>query len=184
MDFQIGSKNIELSAETRQYIERKLGKLDHYLPNITEARVEITKEKTKSPEQNFIVHLTINSNGTLILGEERAADLSTAIDKVTAVMNRRIEHYKGKLQDKRRGKKSNESVRTSLETPPDTASGQGKVVKVKKFVMKPMSVEEATSQMEILGHDFFIFFNAEDEKVNLVYRRKDNDYGLIQPEQG
>ena len=184
MDLQISSKNVELSEEMRRYIERKLSKLNRYLPNIVESRVEIIKEKTKSPEQHFVVHLAVNSNGTLILSEERGADLPTAIDKVAAVMNRRIEHYKGKLYDKRKGKKGNSSLRTAAEAAPETAHTPGKIVKVKRFTVKPMEVDEATSQMEILGHDFFLFFNAEDEKLNLVYRRKDSDYGLIQPELG
>ena len=147
--------------------------------------MELIKESTKSPEAHFVVHLTVNSNGTLLLVEERAADLPTAIDKVASVMNRRIEHYKGKLYDKRKGKKSGETLRAAAEEAATEASpAPGKIVKVKRFTIKPMAVDEATSQMEIMGHDFFLFFNAEDEKLNLVYRRKDNNYGLIQPELG
>lgn len=184
MDFQISSKNVELSAETRRYIESKLSKLNRYLPNITESRVEVIKEKTKSPEQHFVVHLAVNSNGTLILSEEKGADLLTAVDKVASVMNRRIEHYKGKLYDKRKGKKDNASLRTATKPVTETAPAPGKIVKVKNFTIKPMEVEEAISQMETLGHDFFLFFNAQDERINLIYRRRDNDYGLIQPELG
>ena len=184
MQLQISGKNMELSPEARHYIERKLGKLSHYLPNITEAKVEVSQEKTKSPEQHFVVQVTIDSNGTLLRSEERGADLSTATDKVAAAINRRIEHYKGKLYDRRKGKKHNSLARLRPNQEPEIAQSPGKVVKIKRFSLKPMAVDEALDQMEILGHDFFLFFNADTETVNLLYRRKDNDYGLIEPELG
>ena len=179
MELQITGKNIELSPAVHQYVERKLGKLRRHLPNITESKVEIAEEKTKSPRQRFIVQLTIDSNGTLLRSEERGADLFTAIDKITAVMTRQIEHYKGKLYDKRKGSSfaRGEFSKEVAEEQPSK-----KVVKVKRFTIKPMSVAEAIDQMELLGHDFFLFFNAESKGLNLLYRRKDGNYGLIEPE--
>jgi putative sigma-54 modulation protein len=184
MQLQISSKNMELSTETRRYIERKLGRLKRYLPDITESKIEVSREKTKAPEQHFVVQVTIESNGTLLRSEERGADLPTAIDRATAVMNRRIEHFKGKLYDRRKGKKHNAAVRPSPEEKPALPQAPGKIVKTKHFSLKPMAVDEALDQMEILGHDFFLFFNADTETVNLLYRRKDNNYGLIEPELG
>ena len=184
MQLQISGKNMELSAETRRYIERKLGRLNRYLPDITESKVEVSREKTKAPEQHFVVQVTIESNGTLLRSEERGADLPTAIERAAAVMNRRIEHFKGKLYDRRKGKKSNLSIRLGPEEKPAIPQASGKVVKTKHFSLKPMAVDEALDQMEILGHDFFIFFNADTETVNLLYRRKDDNYGLIEPELG
>lgn len=181
MELQITGKNMELLPAVRQYIERKLGKLNRHLPNITEAKIEISKEKTKSPQQRFVVQVTIDSSGTLLRGEERGEDLFAAIDKVTEVMNRQIEHYKGKLYKKGRGSsfaKGGFSKETVTEEPP------GKVVKVKRFAVKPMSVDEAIDQMELLGHDFFLFFNADSQGLNLLYRREDGNYGLIEPELG
>ena len=182
MELQITGKNMELSPEIRHYIERKLGKLSHHLPRIVEAKVEVVEEKTKSPQQHFVVQATIDSNGTLLHSQERGADLFTAIDKVVAVMNRQIEHYKGKRFDKKR--KYSSSVQSKLDREIETAKSPEKVVKVKRFAVKPMSVEEAIDQMELLGHDFFLFFNASSEELNLLYRRKDNSYGLIEPELG
>jgi putative sigma-54 modulation protein len=184
MQLQISGKNMELSTEIRRYIERKLGRLDHYLPDITESKVEVSREKTKAPEQHFVVQLTIESNGTLLRSEERGADLATAVDRAAAVMNRRIEHFKGKLYDRRKGKRTNQSIRLSPEEKPALPQASGRVVKTKRFSLKPMAVDEALDQMEILGHDFFLFFNADTEKVNLLYRRKDDNYGLIEPELG
>lgn len=179
MELQITAKNVELTPTVRQSIERKLGKLGRHLPNILEYKIEISQEKTKSPEQHFLVQVTLNSNGAMLRGVERGEDLPTAIGKVAAVINRRIEHYKGKLYEKGRG---NSLARGELHK--EAAEPPRKVVKVKRFAVKPMSVPEAVDQMELLGHDFFLFFNADSEELNLLYRRQDGNYGLIEPELG
>ncbi len=179
MELQITGKNIQLAAEVRRYIERKLGRLNRHLPNITESKVEISEEKTKSPRQHFVVQMTIDSRGTLLRSEERGKDLFTAIDRAATTMNRQIEHYKGKLYDKGRG---NSLARSEFKEETEAVPPSPKVVKVKRFAVKPMSVSEAIGQMKLLGHDFFLFFNADGEQVNVVYRRKDGNYGLIEPE--
>ena len=181
MELQITAKNVELTPTVRQLIERKLGKLGRHLPNILEYQVEISQEKTKSPKQHFIVQATLNSNGAMLRGVERGEDLPTAIGKVAAVINRRIEHYKGKLYDKGRG---SSLARGEINQAAETEQPPRRVVKVKRFAVKPMSVPEAVDQMELLGHDFFLFFNAESEELNLLYRRRDGNYGLIEPELG
>jgi len=183
MELQITGKNVEISSEVRQYIERKLGKLSRHLRHITESKVELSEQKTRSPEQHFVVQATIDSNGTLLRSQERGASLFAAIDKVAEVMDRQIERYKGKLYEKGRGSSlargglSEEGVEEVAEE--ETV---GKVVKIKQFVVKPMSMDEAVEQMELLDHDFFLFFNADEEGLNLLYRRRDGDYGLIRPE--
>jgi len=179
MELQITGKNIELTPALRQLIERKLGKLSRHLPNIKEQKVEIYEEKTKSPEQHFVVEVTLDSNGTLLRGVERGEDLLKAVNKVAAVMDRQIERYKGKLYDKGRG---SSLARSELDEEAEAAQLPKRVVKVKRFVVKPMSVAEAIDQMELLGHDFFLFFNAGSEELNLLYRRQDGNYGLIEPE--
>ncbi len=179
MEIQITGQNMEVSATVRHYIERKLGRLNRHLPNITASKLEIVEEKTKSPKQRFRVQMTVDSKGTLLRSEERGEDLFTAIDRVATIMNRQIEHYKGKRYDKGRGNSlARSEFSEELEAPPPVP----RVAKVKRFAVKPMSVDEATSQMELLGHDFFLFFNDESEQLNVLYRRKDGDYGLIEPE--
>jgi len=179
MELQITGKNVQLAPEVRHHIERKLSKLGRHLPNITESKVEVSEEKTRSPQQRFVVQVTINSSGTLLRGENKGENLLEAIDKVVATMNRQIEHYKGKLFDKRRDSSPSRSgFSEEAETTPS------RVVKVKRFAVKPMSVAEAIDQMELLDHDFFLFFNADNEELNLLYRRKDDNYGLIEPELG
>ncbi|GAI49160.1 unnamed protein product, partial [marine sediment metagenome] len=103
MELQIIGKDVQLAPEIRHYIERKLGKLGRHLPNITKSKVEVSEEKTKSPQRRFVVQVTIESSGTLLRGENKGENLLEAIDKVVATMDRQIEHYKGKLYDKRRG---------------------------------------------------------------------------------
>ena len=144
--------------------------------------MEITEENTRAPQQHYVVQVTIDSKGTLLRGEERAEDLFAAVDKVVDVMNRQIEHFKGKRFNKGRGTSfargvSSESVAVATE-----AAALNKVTRVKRFAIRPMAVDEAIEQMELLGHDFFLFFNSEVKELNLVYRRRDGSYGLIQPE--
>ncbi len=182
MELQITGKNVEISPDVRQYIERKLSRLNRHLRNIMEFKVEITEEKTKSPQQHFVVQATIDSSGTLFRSQERGENLFVAIDKVAEVMDRQIERYKGKLYGKGRG---SSLVRGGLaEEGVEEEDRVSKVVKIKRFEVKPMSVDEAIEQMELLGHDFFLFFDADDERLNLLYRRKDGNYGLIKPELG
>ncbi len=178
MELQITGKNIDLPPAMHHHLERKLSKLSRHLPDIIQCKVEISEEKTRSPQQRFVVQVTIDSSGTLLRGEERGEDLFTAIDKVVAIMDRQIKHYKEKRDDKRRGSSFARSE-FSEEAPPTR-----RVVRVKQFAVKPMSVAEAIDQMELLGHDFFLFFNADTEGLNLLYRRKDSNYGLIEPELG
>jgi len=176
MELQITSKNMELSPTICDYIERKFNKLGRHLPHITDCKVEIFEEKTKSPQQRFGVQATLEHNGTLLRGEERGQDLFAAIDRAATVMKRRIEHYKGKLYDKGRGSSLARGIsdkRLGI-TPKE-------IVKQKRFPVKSMSLDEAIDQMELLGHDFFLFLNDEDAGLNLLYRRRDGNYGLIEP---
>ena len=178
MELQITGKNIDLSSAVHSYIERKLGKLNRYLPSINESKAEISEEKTKSPHQRFVVRVTIEGSGTVLRGKNKGENPLVATDKVMATMERQIEHYKGKLYDKGRGSSFTRSeFSEEAETQPPR-----RVVKVKRFPIKTMSVSEATDEIELLGHDFFLFFNADTEKFNLLYRRKDGNYGLIEPE--
>ena len=181
MELQITGKNVEISPAVRQYIERKLGKLNRHLPKIMESKVEITEEKTKSPAQHFVVQVTVDSNGILLRSQERGENLFTAVDKVVAVMDRRIKRYKGKLYERGKG---NSLTRGGLSEEMQEEKPMSQVVKTKRFTVKPMTVAEAIEQMELLGHDFFLFHNNETGELNLLYRRKDGNYSIIEPELG
>ena len=179
MELLITGTNIEITPEVRNYIERKLGKLKRHLNNIMDCKVEIAEEKTKSPQQRYLVRVTVDSSGAVFHGEERGKDLFSAVDRVAAIMTRQLEHHKGKLYEKgrgfsfARGNLNNESIATA---------NKRKLVKTKGFPIKPMTLSESIEQMEYLGHDFFLFLDAETDALKLLYRRKDGNYGLIEPE--
>ena len=181
METQINGQNVNISPTVRGRIERKLSKLSRHLPNITGCKVELTKEGVKSPQERFVAQITLDIDGTLLRGEERGDGLSAAIDKVIAVVDRQIERYKGRHYDKGRG--GSFARGTSGETVEESSLTE-RVVKVKRFPVRMMSVSEAIVQMELLGHDFFLFHNSETQELNLLYRRKDGDYSIIEPELG
>jgi len=180
MQLQIIAKNnVEVSETLEAYIEKKIGKLDRYLPTVSEGKVEISHEGAKLPEQRFSVQVTLVSKGVLIRAQEKSKDIRMAVDKVTDVLSKRIERYKGKLYDKGRGISF---ARQGAAIKAEEIEAPKRVVKTKRFLVKPMPVDEAINQMELLGHDFFLFIDAETERLNLLYRRENGNYGLIEPE--
>jgi len=182
MKLQISAKNnVEVSETIRAYVEKKVGKLGRYLPTLDEGKVEISREGTKLPEQRFTVQVTLDSRGVLIRAQEKSKDMRTAINKVVDVLSKRIERYKGKLYDKSRGVSF---TRQGAAIEEEEIEAPKRVVKSKHFLVKPMPIDEAISQMELLGHDFFLFMDADTERLNLLYRRDDGNYGLIEPERG
>jgi len=149
MQLRIHGKNMQVSDWMESYVEKKLGKLDRYLPTINETRVELSVEPTKNAGDSQICQVTVHTKGTILRAEERASDMRDAIDSVG-----------DKMYD---------------EDAPQ------QIVRRKQFTLVPMGEEEAIEQMELLGHDFFLFFNVEVSQINLLYRRKDGHYGLLQP---
>ena len=181
MELQLTGKNIELTPEMRSHIERKLSKLVRHLPNIIECRTEVFEEKTKSRDQHFTVGVTVLSSGAQFHGKGRGADIFTAADKAAAVMTRQLDHHKGKLYEKSRG---SSLARSGFSPSTETAESEGQVASIERYAVKPMSVAEALDQINLLGQDFFLFFNDDTQKLNLLHRRKDGKYGLIEPEVG
>jgi len=180
MELQIAGTNTEITPAIERYVKRKLSKLNKHLPDIIEIKVEVSEENTKSPQQHYLVRATVNSGvgRSAFHGEERAEDLFKAIDKVAVIMTRQLERRKGKLYDKGRG---NPLARGKYNQPEVAEVGR-RIVKTKRFVIEPMSSEEAIEQMERLGHSFFLFLDADADEVRLLYRRNDGNYGIIEPE--
>ncbi len=175
MQLIIKGKNIEVSEYLRHYVEKKIGKLDRYLPTISEARVELSVESAKSAADRQVVQVTLKSRGTIIRAEERSDDIFASVDAVLDKLYRQIIRYKEKLY--RRGKRRGEMPPIEYEEEPPR-----RIVRRKRFQMSPMSEEEAIEQMELLGHDFFVFYNADSGEINVLYRRRDGNYGIIEPE--
>jgi len=178
MQLIISGKNLEVSDWLKEYVEKKIGKLDRYLPALAEARVELALEKTKNTKKSQVVQVTLRTNGTVMRGEERSSDFTVAIDTVAEKLYKQIERYKGKhAHGRTQGEKA--PLPQEAETPISTEPPH--IVRIKRFPTPPMTEEEAIEQMELLGHNFFVFTNREHGKINVLYRRNDGNYGLIEP---
>ena len=179
MELRITGQNIEIPANIHKYIERKLERINRHLPGIRDARLDITEEQTKSPSQRILIKLSLEHAGNPLFSEERGSDIRTAIDLIADKMDTQVQRYKSRLYDKGRGA----SFARSTDREPDESSLEQTIVKTKLFTLEPMALEEALSKMEILGHQFFVFLNSASNEVNVVYRRRDDSYGLIKTRQ-
>lgn len=175
MNIMIRGKNIEVTDALRDYVEKRVGKLTRYFDDIQEAQVTLLVER-----DNHVVEVTIPVNGLLLRGEESSPDMYASIDLVVEKLEKQIEKYKTRLAKRLRGPSVKELA--GLRPEKEAEEESPKLVKVKRFAVKPMPVDEAIMQMNLIGHSFFVFANAETEEVNVVYRRKDGNYGLIEPE--
>jgi putative sigma-54 modulation protein len=180
MQVIVQGRNLQVTDRLREYVEDKTSKLDRYLPTITEARMELSTEKTRSAEDRHVAQLTVRIKGVLLRSEERSADMFTSVDMVMDKIRRQIDRYK----KKRRGRLRSAQVESlpDEEIEEEALSSEGRIVRTKRFRVTPMGPAEAVEQMELLGHNFFMFFNADEGQLNVVYRRRDGDYGLLQPE--
>ncbi|GBD08036.1 Ribosome hibernation promotion factor [Candidatus Thermoflexus japonica] len=177
MELIIRGRNIEITDQIETYARKRIARLERFLPTISQAELELAQENTRSRDQRQIAQLTLRMTpGILLRAEERHADLLAAIDLVVDKMERRIERFKGRREGRIRAEAPESAPAGEASSPP------GRIVKIKRFEITAMTPEEAIEQMELLGHDFFIFYNPETASINLVYRRRDGNYGLIQPE--
>ncbi|NLE44402.1 MAG: ribosome-associated translation inhibitor RaiA [Chloroflexi bacterium] len=169
-------RNMELTPRLNDYVQRKVDKLDRYLPWLDEARVDLKVEKTRDANQSQVAQLTVRARGAILRAEERTGDMFTSIDAVMDKMYRQIARYKGKNRDRWHAGVE-ELPGEDLEIPQ-----AGEIVRVKRFDIHAMTSEEAIEQMELLGHHFYVFLNAEENAINVLYKRNDGNYGLLQPE--
>ncbi len=181
MQLIITGKNMEVSDWLETYVRKKIGKLDRYLNDPAEAQIELTEESTKNAQQRQVVQVTIFKNGTIMRGEERAADMSAAIDSVVDKLERQIKRYKEKGASKKRRAQA-EVLEAETAAPPGEV--EPSIVRIKRFRVQPITEDQAIDQMELLGHSFFVFLNATNNQLNVVYRREDGNYGLLEPELG
>ena len=176
----ITGKNMDVSEALKDYVQKKLGKFDRYLPDIAETRVELSVEKVKSNQDRQVVQVTVRSNSTILRAEERSADMLAAVDAVRDKLQRQIVRFKERTVRMRARAQAAAEAEPFL--PPEEEEAAPRIVRTKVFAVEPMGADEAIEQMELLGHDFFIFYNPDTGSMNVVYRRKDANYGLLQPE--
>lgn len=181
MQIVVKGKNVEVTPALRSYAEKKVGKLEKYFE-----QGEVTAQVMMRLERELhVVEVTLQVDALLLRGEERTADMYASIDGVLEKLERQIKKYKTRINRKLRLDAGPRGQETKPAVAPEVRGEEeefGRVIRTKRFPIKPMSVEEAIMHMELLGHDFFVFRNSTDEEINVVYRRADGNYGLIEPD--
>lgn len=179
MKLSLRTKNVELSEALKNYVTKRLTRLERYLDGIDEVQVMLRLERDR-----HVVEVTIPLDSLVLRAEEQTGDMYTSVDLVVEKLEKQIAKYKTRLAKRVRGLAGRDTQEGAAIAGQAREEGEEKppIARVKRFPMKPMSVEEAILQMNLLGHSFFVFANAETEQVNVVYRRRDGQYGLIEPE--
>ena len=182
-NIEIQTRNMRMTDNTREYVEKKAAKLERYLQEIDETRIELSHSKAaRNANDRQVAQITIRGKGFILRTEERADDLHAAFDSAFDKIQRQIERYKGKHYRGRGDGRSAAEVFEEEWPVDETGELLPLIAKRKKFVMMPMNEEEAVEQMRLLGHNnFFVFFNAEKNSVQVLYRRRNGSYGLIDP---
>ena len=174
MKFIIVGRNIDVTPGLKAAVEDKIGKLDKYFNPDTEVHVTLSVEKDRQK-----IEVTIPVKGSIIRSEQVSNDMYVSIDLVEEIIERQLKKYKNKIVDKQQNASSFSKMFVENDYMDED---EVKIVRTKKFDLKPMYPEDACIQMELLGHSFFVFINAENDQVNVVYKRKGDTYGLIEPE--
>ncbi|HEX7555847.1 MAG TPA: ribosome-associated translation inhibitor RaiA [Leptolinea sp.] len=182
---EISAKNMEVTERISDYVNKKVAKFDRLLPAIDEVRIDLSHYKNaRNVGDRNVAQITIRGKGYILRAEERADDIFTALDTTLDKMQRQIERFKGK-REHGRGDGTPASAVVPGETIAEESSSQPVVVRRKEFTLVPMDEVEAVEQMVLLGHEnFFIFYNANSNQINVLYRRRDGTYGLIEPKIG
>ena len=182
---EIYTRNLELNDRLQDLVDRKVGKLDRYIQGIPTVRVDLAHDKgARSARDRYVAEITVYGKRFMLRAEERAEDILSALDEALDKMQRQIERYKGKRYRSRGDRTS--VAEASLQATEEAEEEEGPVIaRRKRFVLVPMDEMEAIEQMQLLGHDtFFVFFNVNTNAINVLYRRRDGTYGIIEPELG
>lgn len=190
MEITVRGKHYDVPDHVEARARRKFGRLEHYLPLLRDAAVEVdlAQERTKEPHHRYLVHVSVSAHGVHLQAEERAARPEEAVDLAARVLAGQARRHKQRLYGRGRGTLSKEVTSQLAEaaSPPGPKAARpgsrDSVARVKRFPVQPMTTDEAVKQMEVLGHDFYLFFNVEVGQLALLYRRRAGNYGLILPE--
>jgi putative sigma-54 modulation protein len=190
MHIIVQGHGMDVTAPLRDYAEKKIGKLDEFFGNIQKAEVTLEVRKIDNQLRNQVAEITVWTAGKIVRATDGASDMYAAIDQVFDKLERQIEKHKEKLikEVRRKGGKEKEHIREMMAEgmiaealKPKEKTGPI-VVKVKRFAMTPVTPEDACQEMELLGHDFYMFLNSKTGEINTIYRRTSGNYGLIEPE--
>ena len=181
MRLQVKGRHIEVTDSLFQYAERKLSKLARHLSDESRCELELIVEHNPSISENQVAEATIWTKGPVLRAREASTDMYASIDMVAEKLERQVKRYR-----ERRSRKGAHHIASHVAHAPEPVAtlpeeDEAVIVKTKQFNMKPMTEEEAMLQLELIGHDFFVFVHAETDEVNVIYRRRDGNYGLIEP---
>jgi len=182
MRLQVKGKNLEVSDSIRRYAEEKLAKLNKQLHELTAVELELCVEKNPSISANQIAEATVFTKGPTLRAREASSDMKASIDQLTDKLLRQIDHYHAKRRRRHARGNGNQTAASTGGSMSSEEQETPQIVRTKQFAVKPMNPEEAALQMDLLGHDFFVFRNAEADEVNVIYRRRNGGYGLIEPQ--
>lgn len=178
MQITVKGKNMPVTDSLQQYAEKKVEKLGKHFQNLKQAQVITSMQRNL-----HIVEVSLEGDGITLRGEERSSDMYASIDLVVEKLESQAKRFKGKLAGRAHpGAPPKEHIREQADEETDAEKGIPKIVRTKRFPLKPMPPEEAAMQMELLNHDFFIFLNTDTDNVSVIYKRHDGNYGLIEPE--
>ena len=181
MRLQVKGKNLDVSDSIRSYAEDKLRKLERQLADPTQIELELSVERNPSISANHVAEATIWTKGPTLRVTQASTDMKASIDQLTDKLLRQVEHARGK----RRGRQARGNgipPGGAMSIPSDEEETGPQIVRTKQFSVKPMSAEEAALQLELIGHDFFVFRSDDSGEINVLYRRRDGGYGLIEPQ--
>ncbi|MFN2201550.1 MAG: ribosome hibernation-promoting factor, HPF/YfiA family [Caldilineaceae bacterium] len=189
MDLHIHGRNVDVTDWLEEYVDKKVGKMERYLPAAKEARVELTHNETRAASDRYTSQITVWANGQILRSEESTSDIFASIDASADKMYRQIRRFKGRRYHTKRRASAAASAEAEAEllavldedAEEEEEQEQANIIRRKEFLLQPMNEEEAMAQMELLGHDFFVYYDPDADGVNVLYRRRDGQYGLLQP---
>ena len=189
MEMIIHGRNVDVTDRLEEYVDKKVGKMERYLPSANEARVELAHNESRAAADRYTAQITIWSNGQILRAEESTNDIFASIDASADKMYRQIRRFKGRRYHTKRRASAAASAEAELaatmtDLPADDEDEEARIIRRKEFLLEPMNEEEAMAQMELLGHDFFVYFDLDARGVNVLYRRRDGQFGLLQPRIG
>jgi putative sigma-54 modulation protein len=184
MDVTVKGRNIPVTEALEQYAFQKVGRVRKFFDDersVSRAEVELIHERNPSISDPEVAEATLFINGAVLKAREASEDMYASIDRMSDKLERQVRRYRGRQIDRWHGQLRGHSPEPKPIVPEEEEEMGAKIVRTKQFQMKPMSAEEAVLQMELLDHDFFVFTSADTGEINVVYRRRDGDYGLIEP---
>ena len=192
MELNIQGRNIEITRSMKEHVTAKLASLDRHLPALTRADVEMASEPTRSQQDRVVVQVSLNVGGDLLRAQRRAASARAAVNAAADALDRQVNRWKAQTYRSQRHPRHAPDAHEAVSPPPtpdpdaipddaETIAPAGDIVRIKRFDMEPMSVEEAALQLQYLDHSFYMFLDAETNRYSVLYRRADANYGLIQP---